>query len=69
MKFGTLLVVIQLVLGAVIGLIAASLAVGGNNEGLVAVLTAGSASLVLFGLIMATPLPRFGRVLESRLGN
>jgi hypothetical protein len=53
-NFGTFLVVVQLVLGAVIGVIAAALAIAGGSEGLVAVLTAGSTALVLFGLITAT---------------
>lgn len=54
MKFVTLLSVIQLVLGAVIGVIGAALAVAGGDGSLVAVLTAGSTTLVLFGLITAT---------------
>lgn len=54
MKFGTFLVVVQLVLGAVIGVIAAAVAAAGGDEGLAAVLTAGSTTLVLFGLITAT---------------
>lgn len=65
MKFGTLLVTGQLILGAVIGLIAAALAVWGNNEGLVAVLTAGSMALILFGLIMATTFPQVARTVEG----
>lgn len=69
MKFGTLLVAIQLVLGAVIGLIAAALAVWGDNEGMVAVLTAGSTALILFGLITATTLPQFARMMEARRDN
>jgi hypothetical protein len=56
MKFGTLLVVAQLVLGGVIGLIAGALAVWGDNHGLTVVLTAGSSTLILFGLIAATSL-------------
>lgn len=63
MKFGTFVVVVQLALGAVIGLIAAALAAWSDNEGLVAVLTAGSAALILFGLIMATTLPQFARMM------
>ncbi|HEX9225178.1 MAG TPA: hypothetical protein VF885_00810 [Arthrobacter sp.] len=67
MKFGTLLVTGQLILGSVIGLIAAALAVWGNNEGLVAVLTAGAIALILSGLIMATTFPQVVRTAESRL--
>lgn len=54
MKFVTFIAVVQLVLGAVIGVIAAALAVAGGDDGLAAVLTAGSTALVLFGLITAT---------------
>lgn len=67
MKFGTLLVTGHLTLGAVIGLIAAVLAVWGDNEGLVAVLTAGAIALILSGLIMATTFPQVARTAESRL--
>jgi hypothetical protein len=52
--FGAFLVAAQLTIGAVIGLIAAALAIWSDNNGLVAVLTAGSTTFILIGLIMAT---------------
>lgn len=69
MKFGTFLVVVQLVLGAVIGLVAAALAVWGDNEGLTAVLTAGSTALILFGLITATSIRALGKTTEPVHGD
>jgi hypothetical protein len=54
MTFGTFLIVVQLVPGALLGLLAAGVAVWPNNEMLAAILTACSTALILFGLITAT---------------
>jgi hypothetical protein len=54
MKFGTFLVLVQLAAGAVFGLIAVAVAVGGGRMSSVVVLIWGSIALALFALITAS---------------
>lgn len=65
MSFGGALILAQLGTGVAAGLVAFALALDNGPEGAVAILTAVSATTILTGLITATTLPQFARMMED----
>lgn len=65
MTFGKFLVLVQLGAGVVSGLIGFALAIGDGGETAIAVFTALSTITIITGLITATTLPQFARMMED----